>query len=134
MHHTVLHNCSVTKVFKFWPMQMDDKLLMLRYMTLRVFKQASQKRDRWRIQDNILKLTHAWWGNYSICNVTFCTYTPCQTCVFKEKQRSRKILPKMKFHTIKYLNIAMICSVISFVVNNPVNIIAILLLQVVIFF
>ena len=33
----------------------------------------------------------------------------------KGKLGSRKIFPRMKVHTIKYLKIAMICSVISFV-------------------
>ena len=39
----------------------------------------------------------------------------------KGKLRSRKSFPRMKVHTIKYLKIAMICSVIRFVENNRVN-------------
>ena len=47
---------------------------------------------------------------------------------------SRKIFPKRKVHTIKYLKIAMICSVIRFVEINRVNKIVILLPQAAIFF
>ena len=39
----------------------------------------------------------------------------------KGKLGSRKIFPRVKVHTIKYLKIAMICSVISFVENNWVT-------------
>ena len=45
----------------------------------------------------------------------------------KGKLRSRKIFPRMNVHTIKYLKIAMICSVIRFAENNGVNKIVILL-------
>ena len=46
---------------------------------------------------------------------------------FKGKLRSRKIFPRMKVHTIKYLKIAMICSVTRFAENDGVNKIVILL-------
>jgi len=45
----------------------------------------------------------------------------------KGKLRSRKILPSMKVHTMKYLKIAMICFVVNFVANNRDNKIVILL-------
>ena len=47
--------------------------------------------------------------------------------LLKGKLRSRKIFPRMKVHTIKYLKIAMICSVIRFAENGGVNKIVILL-------
>ena len=46
----------------------------------------------------------------------------------KGKQGSRKSLPKMKVHTIKYLKTAKICSVVIFVVSNREGKIVILLL------
>ena len=50
-------------------------------------------------------------------------------CKFvKGKQGSRKSLPKMKVHTIKYLKTAKICSVVIFVVSNREGKIVILLL------
>ena len=57
----------------------------------------------------------------------------CYNLNYLGKQGSRKIFPKMKVHTIKYLKIAMICSVINFLVNNPVNKTVILLPQAAIF-
>ena len=54
--------------------------------------------------------------------------------VFKGKLRSRKILPEMKVHTMKYLKIAMIWSVVNFVANDRGNKIAILLLLAAILF
>ena len=45
----------------------------------------------------------------------------------KGKLGSRKIFPRMKVHTIKYMKIAMIFSVIRFVENNRINKIVILL-------
>ena len=52
----------------------------------------------------------------------------------KGKLRSRKILPLIKVHTMKYLKIAMIRSVVNFVANNRGNKIAILLLLAAILF
>ena len=48
--------------------------------------------------------------------------------LLKGKQGSRKRLPKMKVHTIKYLKTAKICSVVIFVVSNREGKIVILLL------
>ena len=57
-----------------------------------------------------------------------------EVTVIKGKLRSRKILPLMKVHTMKYLKIAMICSVVNFAANNRGNKIAILLLLAAILF
>ena len=54
--------------------------------------------------------------------------------VLKGKLGSRKIFSRMKVHIIKYLKIAMICSVISFVENYRFNKIVILLPWTAIFF